>query len=153
MGGTRRSLSLATGEPGRWSNKNMNTYHGSCHCGQIKFLITSEIDIVVLCNCSICSKKGVLHHRVTAEQFELLEGEDYLSLYQFDTKEAKHFFCKKCGIHPFSNPRAAPNMYSINVRCLDDFDLEREDYELVEFDGRNWEESVAKLNEQLSPNN
>ena len=73
-----------------------------------------------------------------------------MSLYQFDTKEAKHFFCKVCGIHPFSNPRAAPNMYSINVRCLDDFDLEIEEYETVEFDGRNWEEAVTKLNEQLS---
>ena len=130
----------------------MNTYHGSCHCGRIKFLVTTNIDKVVSCNCSICSKKGVLHHRITPEQFILMEGKEHLSLYQFDTKEAKHFFCKECGIHPFSNPRAAPNMYSINVRCLDDFDLESEEYELVEFDGRNWEEAVAKLNEQLSSN-
>ena len=131
----------------------MNTYHGSCQCGRVKFSVSSEIDKVVSCNCSICSKKGVLHHRVAPEQFELREGRKHLSLYQFDTKEAKHFFCKECGIHPFSNPRAAPNMYSINVRCLDDFDLEVEDYELVKFDGRNWEEAVAKLNEQLSSNN
>jgi hypothetical protein len=130
----------------------MKTYHGSCHCGRVKFSVTTDIDKVVSCNCSICSKKGVLHHRVTPEQFNLLEGKEYLSLYQFDTKEAKHFFCKECGIHPFSNPRAAPNMYSINVRCLDDFDLESEEYEVVKFDGRNWEEAVAKLNEQLCSN-
>ncbi len=92
---------------------------------------------------------GVLHHRVAPEQFKLLKGREYLSLYQFDTKEAKHFFCKECGIHSFSNPRAAPNMYSINVRCLDDFDVEVEEYEVVKFDGRNWEEAVKKLNEQL----
>lgn len=128
----------------------MNTYHGSCHCGRIRFAVTTDIEKVVSCNCSICSKKGVLHHRVSPGQFNLLEGKEYLSLYQFDTKEAKHFFCKVCGIHPFSNPRAAPNMYSINVRCLDDFDLEIEEYETVEFDGRNWEEAVTKLNEQLS---
>jgi hypothetical protein len=78
---------------------------------------------VLSCNCSICTKKGVLHHRVTPEQFTLLEGKEYLSLYQFDSKEAKHDFCKQCGIHPFNNPHAAPDMYSINVRCLDDFDL------------------------------
>lgn len=86
------------------------------------------------------------------EQFSLLEVTESLSLYQFDTKEAKHYFCKECGIHPFSNPRAEPNMYSINVRCLDDFNLEKEEYETVKFDGRNWEEAVAKLNEQLSSN-
>ncbi|MCU7843131.1 MAG: GFA family protein [Candidatus Thiodiazotropha sp. (ex Monitilora ramsayi)] len=130
----------------------MKTYHGSCHCGRITFSITTSIDKVVECNCSICSKKGTLHHRVAPEQFSLLEVTESLSLYQFDTKEAKHYFCKECGIHPFSNPRAEPNMYSINVRCLDDFNLEKEEYETVKFDGRNWEEAVAKLNEQLSSN-
>lgn len=130
----------------------MNTYHGSCHCGRVKFSVTTNIDKIVSCNCSICTKKGVLHHRVAPEQFNLLEGKEYLSLYQFDTKEAKHFFCVECGIHPFSNPRAAPDMYSINVRCLDDFNFAAEEYELVKFDGRNWEESVAKLNEQLNLN-
>jgi len=130
----------------------MNTYQGSCHCGRVKFSISSKIDKVVVCNCSICSKKGVLHHSVAPEQFKLLEGKDYLSLYQFDTKKANHFFCKGCGIHPFSNPRSAPNMYSINVRCLDNFNLEIENYELVKFDGHNWEKAAAKLKKELSSN-
>ena len=92
----------------------------------------------------------MLHHRVTPDRFKLLQGQDSLSLYQFDTKEAKHFFCKECGIHPFSNPRSAPDMYSINIRCLDNYDFENEDYEVIKFDGRNWEEAVKKLNEQLN---
>lgn len=128
----------------------MNTYHGSCHCGQVKFSVITNIKKIISCNCSICSKKGVLHHRVSAEQFSLLEGKEFLSLYQFDTKEAKHFFCKNCGIHPFSNPRSAPDMYSINMRCLDGFDLDTEKYVVVKFDGRNWEDAVEKLNKQLS---
>ncbi|WP_069472928.1 GFA family protein [Candidatus Marithrix sp. Canyon 246] len=128
----------------------MKTYHGSCHCKKIKFKVTTNLDKVVSCNCSICTKKGVLHHRVTPEQFTLLEGKEYLSLYQFDSKEAKHYFCKQCGIHPFSNPRAAPDMYSINVRCLDDFDLEKESYKIIKFDGQNWEEAVLKLNQQYN---
>lgn len=130
----------------------MKKYHGSCHCGRVKFSVTTNLNKVISCNCSICTKKGVLHHRVAPEQFEIVEGEGYLSLYQFDTKDAKHFFCKECGIHPFSNPRAAPNMYSINVKCLNDFDIDAADFELVHFDGRKWEESVARLNEQLSSN-
>lgn len=131
----------------------IKTYHGSCHCGRVKFTAVTHIDRVVSCNCSICSKKGVLHHRVAPDKFNVLEGEEYLSLYQFGTREAKHFFCKECGIHPFSHPRAAPDTVSINVRCLDDFDLEAAEYELIKFDGRNWEEAVAKLNEQLSCDN
>jgi len=92
----------------------------------------------------------MLHHRVAPQQFNLVEGQEFLSLYQFDSKEAKHYFCNTCGIHPFSNPRAAPEMVSINVRCLDDFELESEEYEVLDFDGRNWESAVAKLNEQLA---
>ena len=130
----------------------MNHYHGSCHCGRVKFTVNTIIDKVVSCNCSICTKKGVLHHRVAPEQFKLIEGKEFLSLYQFDTKEAKHFFCNACGIHAFSNPRAAPNMYSINVRCLDGFDLETEQYEVIKFDGRNWEQAVSNLNEKLRSN-
>ncbi|MGV6860055.1 MAG: hypothetical protein ACWA5X_13915 [bacterium] len=42
-------------------------------------------------------------------------------------------------------------MYSVNVCCLDDFDLDAEEYELLSFDGQNWEEAVALLNEELRP--
>ena len=131
------------------TRKIMKTYHGSCHCGRVKFTVHTTIKKVVSCNCSFCSRKSALHHRVAPEQFTLIEGKENLTLYQFDTKEAKHFFCNVCGIQPFSHPRAAPNMYSINVRCLDDFDLETAAYEVIGFDGRNWEEAVVKLNEQL----
>jgi len=87
---------------------------------------------------------------VRPEQFNLITGKEQLSLYQFGTKEAKHYFCTVCGIHPFSNPRAAPDMVSINVRCLDNFDLESKEYAVVKFDGRHWQEAVAELNAQLN---
>ena len=128
----------------------MKTYTGSCHCGEVQFQIDTVINKVISCNCSICTKKAVLHHRVSADQFKLLKGKQYLSLYQFDTKEAKHFYCNICGIHPFSNPRAAPNMYSINVRCLDNFNLKNETYEVIEFDGENWEKAIKGLNKAIA---
>lgn len=127
----------------------MKTYHGSCHCKKVEFKVSTNLNKIVSCNCSICSKKGVLHHRVTPEQFKLTKGAEYLSLYQFGSKEAKHYFCRSCGIHPFSNPRAAPDMYSVNVRCLNDFDLDKETCQIVKFDGKNWEKAVVELNEQL----
>jgi hypothetical protein len=123
----------------------MKTYKGSCHCGRVQFEVVTDLDQAVECNCSICTKKGVLHHRVAPEQFTLLSGSDALTLYQFDSKIAKHWFCKYCGIHPFSNPRAAPAMYSINVRCLDDVDLEKMNLEIKRFDGRNWEEAIKSF--------
>ena len=69
-----------------------------------------------------------------------LTGEDALSLYEFNTDVAKHYFCKYCGIHPFHRPRAAPDKWTVNVRCLDGVDLSRLD--VVLFDGANFEEAV-----------
>ena len=71
---------------------------------------------------------------------KILTGEDALSLYEFNTDVAKHYFCKYCGIHPFHRPRAAPDKWTVNVRCLDGVDLSRLD--VVLFDGANFEEAV-----------
>lgn len=117
----------------------MNTYHGSCHCGAVRFEVDAELSQIERCTCSICSKKGGLFVRVPPNQFRQLQGQDDLTLYQFNTELAKHFFCKRCGIHTFGHPRSAPELFLINVRCLDDFDLEAEQYEVKLFDGRNWE--------------
>jgi hypothetical protein len=121
----------------------MPTYNGSCHCQAVRFEVVSVIDRVTLCNCTICTKKGILHHRVPPESFRLLSGEGLLATYQFGTLTAKHHFCRRCGIHVFTRPRSAPHLYTINVRVLDDFDLSQ--VETVPFDGRNWEQAVYQL--------
>ena len=123
----------------------MKTYKGSCHCGQVRFEIVTDLTKAMLCNCSICTKKGALHHRVPPERFNLISGEDALTLYQFDSKIARHWFCKVCGVHPFTNPRAAPEMFSINVHCLDDCDDEKSKIEIKAFDGKNWEAAIKSF--------
>jgi hypothetical protein len=123
----------------------MPHYLGSCHCGAVRFAIESIIDRVTQCNCSICAKKGFLHHRVAPEHFKLLSGDADLGTYRFASMLARHHFCKHCGIHTFTRPRAAPELYTVNVRCLDDYDLQAEAPEMLMFDGRNWEAEVGKL--------
>ncbi len=123
----------------------MPTYHGSCHCQAVRFEVDTTIDRVTVCNCSICSKKGIVHHRVAPESVRLISGQDVLATYQFNTRVAKHHFCSVCGIHVFTRPRAAPELYTINVRTLDDFDLSSADVETVAFDGRNWEQAAGQL--------
>ena len=54
----------------------MPRYVGSCHCGRVRFEIDAVIDRVTECNCSICSKKGILHCRVPPENFRLLSGDE-----------------------------------------------------------------------------
>jgi len=123
----------------------MKKYPGSCHCGAVRFEIETSLDRVTECNCSMCTKKGILHHRVPPERFRLFSGEESLGTYQFNTKVAKHHFCRTCGIHVFTRPRAAPELYTVNVRCLDGYDFAREQPAVVKFDGRNWEQAVHGL--------
>jgi hypothetical protein len=123
----------------------MPIYQGGCHCGAVRFEIETELTRATECNCSICTKKGALHHRVAPERFRLLSGADALALYQSGTKIAKHWFCKRCGVHPYSNPRAAPDLISVNIRCLDEYQALRPGIDVREFDGRNWEEAAKRF--------
>ena len=95
------------------------TYEGGCHCGRVRFRVTADLDGVTYCNCSVCSKKGFLHLIVPPAQFELVNGKDDLTTYQFNTGTAKHTFCKVCGIHSFYVPRSDPDKIDVNVHCLD----------------------------------
>ena len=114
---------------------------GGCHCGRVRFRVTADLARVTECNCSICTKKGILHLIVPPERFELISGRDDLATYTFNTGVAKHTFCRHCGIHPFYVPRSDPDKIDVNVRCLDDIDIAA--IEPHTFDGQHWEQSMA----------
>ena len=95
------------------------TYTGGCHCGAVRYQVQVEKLIATECNCSICQKKGFIHLIVPESRFILLQGEDSLSTYTFNTCTAKHHFCRHCGIHSFYRPRSHPTGYDVNLRCLD----------------------------------
>jgi hypothetical protein len=118
-------------------------YEGGCHCGAVRFQVEVENYKVDDCNCSICSKKGFLHLIVKRDKFTLLQGEDILQTYTFNTGIAQHKFCSICGIHSFYIPRSHPDCIDVNVRCLDGDAISN--FRIVPFDGRNWEANVSKL--------
>ena len=102
-----------------------NPREGGCHCGRVRFRAAADVSQVMECNCSICSKRGALWAFVKAPQFELLQGGDALSDYQFGKKRIHHRFCRHCGIGAFSQGLApsGEETYAVNVRCLDDIDI------------------------------
>jgi hypothetical protein len=111
----------------------MQTYCGSCHCGAIKFEIDTEFPEFTKCDCSLCRKKNAVMTKVHESQFRLVQGEDDLGLYQWNTNTAKHHFCKKCGIYTFHRKRVTPDYFGINVYCLDGADISK--VPVVEVDG------------------
>ncbi|WNG39794.1 GFA family protein [Archangium minus] len=101
-------------------------YTGGCHCGKVRFEATTDLSSVIECNCSICTKRGLLLSFVPSEQFAFVAGnEAALKDYQFNKKVVHHLFCPDCGIESFGTGQTPDGrkMYAVNVRCLDGVDL------------------------------
>jgi len=119
-------------------------HFGGCHCGRVKFEVEAPAEIEALeCNCSICAKSGFLHLIVPKNKLTLIQGSEFLSIYEFNSGVAKHLFCRICGIKSFYVPRSNPDGYSVNVRCLEPETIGK--IVVAPFDGDNWEQSAAGL--------
>jgi hypothetical protein len=80
--------------------------------------------------------RGAVAASAQLSGIEFIEGEDKLTLYQFNSLEAKHYFCSICGIYTHHQRRSNPQQFGINVACLEgispfDFD------EVIVLDGAN----------------
>lgn len=121
-------------------------YKGSCHCQAVVFEVEAPQDIEAdYCNCSICTKSGFLHLIVPLTKFRLLQGEQSLTSYSFNTGVARHTFCKVCGIKPFYTPRSNPDGIDVNVNCLDD---RPKSVNVTDFNGQDWEQNAGRLAEK-----
>lgn len=116
---------------------------GSCHCGVVAFEVEAPESVEVeRCNCSICTKSGFLHLIVPKSKFKLLKGDEYLTTYTFNSGVAKHTFCRLCGVKAFYVPRSNPDGMDINLNCLD---ATPPVVNIVDFDGRHWEQNAHRL--------
>ena len=110
-------------------------YSGSCHCGAVKYDVEMDPEQLITCNCSICLKKGIRMAFAASDQFNLIQGQDHLSDYQFGKHSIHHLFCKTCGIGSFSKGKqpGGPEMVCINVNCLENADFSK--LPVMEYDG------------------
>ena len=116
----------------------MNHYQGSCHCGAIQFSYDGEaITRGVRCSCSICRRKGALmsSEAIPVENLKIEAEPEVIGLYQFDSKIAKHYFCKNCGIYTHNEMLRKPGHCRVNLGCIDEIDTQALEVEL--FDGKN----------------
>jgi len=63
--------------------------------------------------------RGAVAVSARLQDIEITSGEELLTLYQFNTMQAKHYFCSKCGIYTHHQRRSNPDQYGINVACLE----------------------------------
>ncbi len=93
---------------------------GACHCATVRFRVklTDGLSTARRCNCSYCQMRGAVAVSANLADITIFQGEDALTLYQFNTHTAKHYFCPKCGIYTHHQRRSNPQQYGVNVACL-----------------------------------
>ncbi|WP_045467023.1 GFA family protein [Vibrio hyugaensis] len=93
----------------------------SCHCGkvQIELSLPNGIEKPRRCDCSMCRRRGAIVASVPLNGIRIIQGEEALKLYQFNTNTANHFFCGECGIYTHHQRRSDPSEYGYNVGCLE----------------------------------
>ena len=111
------------------------TYSGGCQCGKVRYDVSAEINEVMSCNCSRCSRLGSLLTFVPVADFTLITGDQTTTDFQFNKHVIHHLFCSTCGIQSFARGKGpeGSEMISINVRCLDGVDPES--FKVKKFDG------------------
>lgn len=98
-----------------------NPHRLSCHCGAVEMLVTLSdgLNSARRCDCSFCRRRGAVAVTAPLSGVTITRGADNLTLYQFGTGTAKHWFCKTCGIYTHHQRRSNPNEYGVNAACLE----------------------------------
>jgi hypothetical protein len=96
-------------------------HKATCHCGAVELLLDLPDGIVNprRCDCLICRRKGAIVASVPLSGITVVKGQDALTLYQFNTNTASHYFCSVCGIYTHHQRRSNPLEYGYNVGCLE----------------------------------
>jgi hypothetical protein len=120
-------------------------FDGACHCGAVRFHVklAGGLASARRCTCSYCRMRGAVALSAWLGDFEVTSGADKLTLYQFNTRIAKHYFCSICGIYTHHQRRSNPEQFGINASCLQgispfDFD------EVIVTDGVNHSRDVPR---------
>lgn len=106
------------------TTKILLKHRASCHCGAVVLELDLPDGIVDphRCDCSICRRKGAIAATVPVGSLRVVQGAEFLRLYQFNTMTARHYFCSICGIYTHHQRRSNPEEYGYNVGCLEGVD-------------------------------
>jgi hypothetical protein len=93
------------------------TLTGLCHCGAVELEIPwdGEFHRLRRSNCSFCRRRWAVVASVKVGELKVVKGEDKLTLYQWGTMTARHYFCSICGIYTHHQRRSIPTEFGVNI--------------------------------------
>lgn len=97
------------------------TVKATCHCGavELRIALAAGLATAARCNCSYCRRRGTPAVTAPMGGIEVVRGSETLSLYQFGTRTAEHYFCPVCGIYMYHRRRSDPNEYGVNMGAIE----------------------------------
>lgn len=111
----------------------------TCHCGAVELavdLVPEGLSSARRCDCSFCARRGAVAVTAPSTGLKVVRGAEALTLYQWNTRTARHWFCSICGIYTHHRRRSNPGEYGVNAACIEGVDL-RALGEIPWSDGRN----------------
>lgn len=93
--------------------------NAACHCRTVRLRVTLSDTSPRRCDCSFCRMRGAVALTAPVDGVEVVAGAEALSLYQFNTGTAKHWFCSRCGIYTHHQRRSNPDECGVNAACLE----------------------------------
>lgn len=66
--------------------------NGACHCGTVRFRVVLQGGLASArrCTCSYCRMRGAVALSAARPDFEIVEGAENLTCYQFNTRMAEY---------------------------------------------------------------
>lgn len=107
------------------TSPSLQSTSGGCHCGTVRFEAEVDITTAAECNCSYCSKIGLLLAFTGEKRLCLTAGHHALTDYRFHTGHVAHLFCARCGTAIYGRVPGPDNrpLIAVNLRCVDGLDL------------------------------
>jgi hypothetical protein len=62
--------------------------------------------------------RGAVAVSADLDGINITQGQELLTVYQFNTRTARHYFCSRCGIYTHHQRRSNPKQFGVNVACL-----------------------------------
>ena len=105
----------------------LQSVDGSCQCGTIAYTVEVDPATAVACNCSRCSRLGVVWAFAPKSKFTLTSGQGKQGDYQFNKRVLHHRFCPTCGIEPYAEGKGkdGSEQVGINLRCVPSIDVNK----------------------------
>ena len=124
--------------------------HGSCHCGNISFVLTWEPDPLEIparaCTCSFCSKHGgVWTSNPNGSVSVQLKQPSLVSTYAFGTRTAEFHVCSLCGVVPVVTSQIDNRLYAVvSVNAFEGVNPSLIRHASANFDGEGEESRLAR---------